>query len=71
MFLNIPYDQRYNSLYVAFIAGLCGLGLNPHTTLELRTGIGASHSPSARNVFSALPFHQLVVAAARATREIT
>jgi hypothetical protein len=35
VFLNIPYDQRYNSLYVAFIAGLCGLGLNPHTTLEI------------------------------------
>jgi hypothetical protein len=35
VFLNIPYNQAYNSLYVALIAGLCGLGLNPHTTLEI------------------------------------
>src|SRR5216683_791006 len=34
-FLNIPYDQRYERLYVAFIAGLSALGLVPHATLEL------------------------------------
>lgn len=35
VFLNVPYDQRYEPLYVALIAGLCGLGLNPRTTLEI------------------------------------
>jgi hypothetical protein len=35
--LNIPYDQRYESLYLAFIAGLCGFGLVPRATLEIPT----------------------------------
>jgi hypothetical protein len=34
-FLNIPYDDRYQLLYVAFVAGLSGFGLVPHATLEL------------------------------------
>jgi hypothetical protein len=34
-FLNIPYDQRYESLYLAFIAGLCAFGLTPRATIEI------------------------------------
>lgn len=31
-FLNIPYDRRYESLFLSFIAGLCGFGLRPRAT---------------------------------------
>jgi len=34
-FLNVPYDSKYEGLYLAFIAGLCGFGLTPHATAEL------------------------------------
>ena len=34
-FLNIPYDHRFESLYLAFIAGLCGFGLIPRATIEI------------------------------------
>ena len=34
-FLNIPYDQRYENLYLAFIAGLCAFGLRPRATIEI------------------------------------
>jgi hypothetical protein len=34
-FLNIPYDHRYESLYLAFIAGLCAFGLRPRATIEI------------------------------------
>ena len=34
-FLNVPYDKRFENLYLAFIAGLCGFGLIPHATLEI------------------------------------
>ena len=37
-FLNIPYDKRYEKLYLAFIAGLCAFGLKPRATLEVATG---------------------------------
>src|SRR5208283_4239741 len=37
-FLNIPYDDRYANLYLAFIAGLCAFGLKPRATLEIATG---------------------------------
>jgi hypothetical protein len=37
-FLNIPYDDRYAKLYLAFIAGLCAFGLEPRATLEISTG---------------------------------
>jgi hypothetical protein len=36
-FLNIPYDRRYESLYLAFIAGLSGFGLVPRATIEIPT----------------------------------
>lgn len=34
-FLNIPYDIRFEPLYLAFIAGLSGFGLIPRATLEI------------------------------------
>lgn len=34
-FLNVPYDRRYENLYLAFIAGLCGFGLIPRATIEI------------------------------------
>ena len=34
-FLNIPYDRSYESLYLAFIAGLCAFGLTPRATIEI------------------------------------
>ena len=37
-FLNVPYDARYEHLYLAFIAGLCGFGLTPRATLEIPGG---------------------------------
>ncbi|MCU1260560.1 MAG: hypothetical protein JWO80_3445 [Bryobacterales bacterium] len=38
VFLNIPYDQKFERLYVAYIAGLSALGLVPRVTLGLPTG---------------------------------
>jgi hypothetical protein len=37
-FLNIPYDDRYRDLYLAFIAGLTAFGLDPRATLEIPGG---------------------------------
>jgi len=37
-FLNIPYDRKFETLYLAFIAGLSGFGLIPHATLEIPGG---------------------------------
>ena len=34
-FLNVPYDKKYETLYLAFIAGLCGFGLTPRAALEV------------------------------------
>src|SRR5262249_50505573 len=34
-FLNVPYDARYENLFLAWIAGLCSFGLTPRATLEL------------------------------------
>jgi hypothetical protein len=34
-FLNVPYDQRYEPLYLAFIAGLSGFGLVPQATVQI------------------------------------
>lgn len=38
VFLNIPYDERFRSLYLAYIAGLVHLGFDPHVTLGLPGG---------------------------------
>src|SRR5271165_773993 len=37
-FINIPYDERYKDLYLAFIAGLTAFGLDPRATLEVPGG---------------------------------
>lgn len=34
-FLNVPYDRKFEPLYLAFIAGICGFGLAPHAVLEI------------------------------------
>lgn len=38
VFLNIPYDEKFRRLYLAYIAGLIHLGLNPRATLEIPGG---------------------------------
>jgi hypothetical protein len=38
VFLNIPYDQKFRSLYLAYIAGLVHLGFVPRATLGLPGG---------------------------------
>lgn len=35
VFLNIPYDEQYEPLFLAFIAGLCRFGLTPRATIEI------------------------------------
>lgn len=37
-FINVPYDSRYQDLYLAFIAGLTAFGLDPRATLEIPGG---------------------------------
>lgn len=38
VFLNIPYDQQFSCLYLAYIAGLIELGLTPKATLGIPGG---------------------------------
>jgi hypothetical protein len=35
VFLNIPYDWRFERLYLAYVAGVSAFGLIPHATLEI------------------------------------
>lgn len=35
VFLNIPYDQKFERLFLAYIAGLSAFGLVPRATLEI------------------------------------
>lgn len=37
VFLNIPYDERFQKLYLAYIAGLTAIGLVPRAVLEIPT----------------------------------
>jgi len=37
-FLNIPYDQGFRDLYLAYIAGVSAFGLAPKVTLEIPGG---------------------------------
>jgi hypothetical protein len=39
VFLNVPYDDRFKSLYIAYIVGLTELGLTPKVTLAIPGGI--------------------------------
>lgn len=38
VFLNIPYDDRFCRLYLAYISGLVYLGLDPRATVEIPGG---------------------------------
>ena len=38
VFLNIPYDDRFRCLYLAYITGLTQLGLEPRATLGIPGG---------------------------------
>jgi len=38
VFLNIPYDEEFRTLYVAYIVGLYQLGLVPHIASEIPGG---------------------------------
>ena len=37
VFLNIPYDDKFERLYLAYIAGISAFGLVPRATLEIPT----------------------------------
>lgn len=37
VFLNVPYDDRYERLFIALVAGCVGLGLTPRSVLEIPT----------------------------------
>jgi hypothetical protein len=38
VFLNVPYDEEFSSLYVAYIVGLCQLAMVPHLSSEIPGG---------------------------------
>ena len=38
VFLNVPYDEEFKSLYIAYIVGLYQLGLVPHLASEIPGG---------------------------------
>lgn len=38
VFLNIPYDEKFRRLYLAYITGLIHLGLDPRATIEILGG---------------------------------
>lgn len=35
VFLNLPYDSKFESLFLAYIAGVTAFGMTPHATLEI------------------------------------
>ena len=35
VFLNIPYDKKFDRLFLAYIAGISAFGMVPHATLEI------------------------------------
>jgi hypothetical protein len=37
VFLNIPYDPKFERLFVAYIAGITVFGMMPRATLEIVT----------------------------------
>jgi hypothetical protein len=39
VFLNVPYDSRFQPLYFAYIVGLTELGLTPKATLAIPGGV--------------------------------
>jgi hypothetical protein len=38
VFLNVPYDEEFSSLYIAYVVGLCQLDLVPHLAAEIPGG---------------------------------
>ncbi len=36
VFLNVPYDKKFEKLFVAYIAGIAAFGFAPRATLEIR-----------------------------------
>lgn len=38
VFLNVPFDAEYSSLFIALIAGLAGVGRTPRCVLEVPSG---------------------------------
>jgi len=38
VFLNVPYDEEFRDLYIAYIVGLCQLDLVPHLASEIPGG---------------------------------
>jgi len=38
VFLNVPFDRRYRSSFIALLAGLASLGCEPHCVLEVPSG---------------------------------
>src|SRR2546425_13148659 len=39
VFLNIPYDEKFEKLYLGYIAGVSAFGLIARATLQLRASI--------------------------------
>jgi hypothetical protein len=39
VFLNVPYDKQFQSLWLAYIAGVYAFGLVPRATLEIPGGV--------------------------------
>ena len=35
VFINIPYDKKFERLFLAYIAGISAYGMFPHATLEI------------------------------------
>lgn len=38
VFLNLPYDKRFQTLFLGYIAGVSAFGMFPHATLEIPGG---------------------------------
>ncbi|MGD0089635.1 MAG: hypothetical protein ABSE73_06915 [Planctomycetota bacterium] len=54
VFLNVPYDKEYESLFIALIAGLCGLGLKPRCVLEIPFSEDEGGGPRLKRIFKLL-----------------
>jgi hypothetical protein len=39
VFVNIPYDSRFENLFLAYIAAISALGFVPHATLEIPSNV--------------------------------
>jgi len=44
VFLNLPYDARFRTLFVAYVAGTGAFGLIPRATLDI-PGSARRHGP--------------------------